>query len=69
MAAAAREDHHTDLVEIRDAAAAGLLSRVDADLTDLSRVQARERETDAAAVPPAALSGYAMASSPHIKDL
>lgn len=84
MAAAAREDHHTDLaeilgaaaaghhtdlVEIRDADAAGLLSRVDADHTDLSRVQARDREPDAAAVPPAALSGYAMTSSPHIKGL
>lgn len=50
---------HTDLVEIRAAAATDHLSRVDADRSDLNLVQVRDREPDADAAPPAALSGYA----------
>ena len=60
---------HTDLAEIRAVDAAGLLSRVDADRSDLNRAQARDRELDADAAPPAVLSGYATTSSLHIQGL
>lgn len=60
---------HTDLVEIRAVAAADLLSRVDADRSDLNLAQARDREMDVDAAPPAILSGYATTSRLHMPFL
>lgn len=63
------EDRRTERMETRVVAAADRLGQVDADRSDLSRVQARDRELDADAAPPAALSGYATTSRLHIQGL
>ena len=62
------EDHHSDLAEIRAAAAEDRLSRVDAEPADPSRDRNLVREA-AAAARPAVPSGFAAIRSRHIQGL